>query len=200
MENERDVIRISCLFPTMVICHLAALAAAQQTTPQVPTVEFTVEVLGSKVAEFNAKMDEYAALRSRLQKGLPDLVVTDKPTEIQRAEQLLAARIRQARAGAGRHDIFTDQSRRAFRQMLRPLTTAATCAFIHDDNPGEWFWAVNSEYPKQHPVSSVPPSMLDVLPRLPEDVFYRFLDTDLVLHDARANIMLDRIDNAIRCP
>ena len=152
------MIRISCLFATMAMCHLAALAAAQQTTPQVPTVEFTVEVLGSKVAEFNAKMDEYARLRRRLQKGLAGLVVTDKPMEIRRAERLLAERIRQARADAGRHDIFTDESRRAFRQMLRPLTTAANCEFIRDDNPGEWGWAVNSEYPKRRPVSSVPPS------------------------------------------
>ena len=184
----------------MAVCQLAANAAAQQTTPQLPVVEFTVEVLGSKVAEFNTKMDDYAKLRSTLQKGLPALAVTANPIEIQQAERLLAERIRKARAGAGRHDIFTDETRRAFRQMLRGVTTAATCAFIRDDNPGEWFWAVNSEYPKHHPVSSVPPAMLAVLPRLPEDVFYRFLDTDLVLHDTKANIMLDRIDNAIRCP
>jgi hypothetical protein len=48
-------------------------------------------------------------------------------------------------------------------------------------------------------VSTVPPSILAVLPRLPEDVMYRFLDRDLILHDLRANIILDRIDNAIRC-
>ena len=192
--------RISRLLAIMAVCQLAANAAAQQTTPQLPVVEFTVEVLGSKVAEFTAKMDDYAKLRSTLQKGLPALEVTAKPSEIEQAERLLAERIRKARTGARRHDIFTEETRHAFRQMLRPVTTAATCAFLRDDNPSEWFWAVNSEYPKQHPVSSVPPSMLDVLPRLPEDVFYRFLDTDLVLHDARANIMLDRIDNAIRCP
>lgn len=191
--------RRSRLFAVVIVCQLTAHAAAQQTTPQLPVVEFTVEVLGSKVAEFDARMDEYAKLRSSLQKGLPALVVTDNPSEIQRAERLLAARIRKARAGAGRHDIFTEETRRAFRQILRPVTTAATCAFVRDDNPGEWGWAVNDEYPKQHPVSSVPPAMLAVLPRLPEDVFYRFLDTDLILHDTKANVMLDRIDNAIRC-
>jgi hypothetical protein len=191
---------ISRLLAAIAMCQLAAHAAAQQSSPQLPTVEFTVEVLGSKAAEFTARMDEYAKLRSTLQKGLPALAVTDNPIEIQRAERLLAARIRRARAGAGRHDIFTAETRRAFRQLLRPVTTAATCAFIHDDNPGEWGWAVNAEYPKHRPVSSVPPSMLAALPRLPDDVFYRFLDTDLVLHDTRANIMLDRIDNAIRCP
>jgi hypothetical protein len=178
---------------------LSATVVAQQPPPQVPAVDFTVEVIGSKVAEFSAKMDEYAALRQALQKGLPELVVTDNPTEIQRAERLLAARIRKARSGARRHDIFTEDSRRAFRQLLRPLATEGNCAFIADDNPGEWGWAVNSEYPKQHMISSVPPSMLAVLPRLPDDVYYRFLDTDLVLHDTRANILLDRIDNAIDC-
>jgi len=192
--------RISRLLAIMAVCQLAANAAAQQTTPQLPVVEFTVEVLGSKVAEFTAKMDDYAKLRSKLQKGLPALAVTANPNEITQAEQLLAERIRKARAGARRHDIFNEATRHAFRQMLRPVTTAATCAFIRDDNPSEWFWAVNAEYPKNHPVSSVPPAMLAVLPELPEDVFYRFLDTDLVLHDTKANVMLDRIDNAIRCP
>jgi hypothetical protein len=192
--------RTSRLLAIMAVCQLAADAAAQQTTPQLPVVEFTVEVLGSKVAEFSAKMDDYAKLRSTLQKGLPALAVTAKPSEIEEAERLLAERIRKARTGARRHDIFTDETRRAFRQMLRPVTTAATCAFLRDDNPSEWFWAVNAEYPKNHPISSMPPAMLAVLPRLPEDVFYRFLDTDLVLHDTKANVMLDRIDNAIRCP
>jgi hypothetical protein len=41
--------------------------------------------------------------------------------------------------------------------------------------------------------------MLAVLPRLPDDVWYRFLERDLILHDSRANIILDRIDDAIRC-
>src|SRR5204863_10126485 len=132
--------RISFLLASMAVCQLSARAAAQQPAPQVPTVEFTVEVLGSKVAEFNGKMDDYARLRSKLQQGLPTLKVTTDPAEIHRAETLLAERIRQARADARRHSIFTEETRRAFRQMLRPVTTAATCAFLHDDNPGEWFW------------------------------------------------------------
>lgn len=41
--------------------------------------------------------------------------------------------------------------------------------------------------------------MLGVLPTLPDDVQYRFLDRDLILYDTRANMMLDRIPSAIRC-
>lgn len=164
-----------------------------------PTIEFTVEVLGDKLADFTTRMDAYAVLRRSLEQGLPPLKVTDDPSEILRAERLLAQRIRKARAGAGRGDIFTEDIRRGFRQLLRPVTNPATCALIDDDNPGEFQYPINSEYPKDRPLSTVPAAMLGVLPRLPADVFYRFLDTDLILHDLRANVILDRIDNAIRC-
>jgi len=186
------------MFFAAVMMFLAP-AFAQQPPAQLPVVEFNIEVLGDTLSDFTAKMDAYAALRRSLQEGLPELAVTDRPIEIRQAEQLLAQRIREARAGAGRGDIFTEKIRRGFRQLLRPVTNAATCEVIRDDNPGEFSYAVNSDYPKNKPFSSVPAAMLAVLPRLPEDVWYRFLDRDLILHDSRANVILDRIDDAVRC-
>jgi hypothetical protein len=177
----------------------AVAEQAPQPQPAAPAVEFNVEVLGSKVAEFTTKMDAYSALRRSLEVGLPPLKVTDKPSDIVRAETLLAERIRRARAGTRRGDIFTEETRRAFRQLLRPVTNAGTCEAIRDDNPGEFSYAVNATYPKDRPLSTVPPSILAALPRLPEDVWYRFLRRDLILHDSRANVILDRIDEAIRC-
>ena len=190
---------------TLITAFLAQSAFAQQPSPapkpspQLPVVEFNVEVLGTKLSDFTAKMDAYAALRRSLEEGLPALAVTDSPDEILRAERALAARIRRARAGTGRGDIFTEDIRRGFRQLLRSVTNAAVCEGIRDDNPGEFAYAVNSEYPKDRPLSTVPVAVLAVLPRLPEDVWYRFLRRDLILHDSRANIILDRIDEAIRC-
>lgn len=164
-----------------------------------PAIEMRVEVVGGALADFATTMDAYAALRRSLQVGLPELRVTDQPSEIHEAERLLAARIRHARAGARRGDIFTEQVRRAFRQLLRPVTNAVTCEVIRADNPGEFPYQVNAAYPKTKPLSTVPAGMLAVLPRLPDDVFYRFLERDLILHDSRANIILDRIDDAVRC-
>ena len=178
---------------------LAPCAAAAQDPRQVPAVEFTVEVLGTTFTEFTSKMDAYAALRRSLQEGLPELRVTDRPAEIRAAEQALAARIRHARAGASRGDIFTDDIRRAFKQLLRKAANAGTCEAIRDDNPGEFGWDVNGEYPKDKPLSTVPASIVSMLPSLPEDVSYRFLGRDLILHDSRANIILDRIDDATPC-
>jgi hypothetical protein len=185
--------------------HLAALAtclgrpALAQDVPQLPVIELRVEVVGGALADFTSTMDAYAALRRSLQTGLPELRVTDQPAEIHEAERLLAARIRDARRGARRGDIFTEQVRRAFRQLLRPVTNAVTCEVIRQDNPGEFPYEVNAAYPKTKPLSTVPAAMLAVLPRLPDDVWYRFLERDLILHDSRANIILDRIDDAVRC-
>src|SRR6188768_251402 len=113
------------VFVVAMLCHTRAFA--QPPAAGLPVVEFNVEVLGNTLGDFTAKMDAYAALRRSLQEGLPPLAVTDRPDEIRQAEQLLAQRIRQARAGTGRGDIFTEQIRRGFRQLLRPLTNAATC-------------------------------------------------------------------------
>ena len=181
------------------VAQSAPLQPPSQQQPQLPVIEFTVEVLGTTLSEFTAKMDAYAALRQSLQKGLPTLRLTDNPAEILNAERLLAAQIRKARAGEGRGDIFTEPIRRGFKQLLRPVANAGICEAIRDDNPREFQYPVNAEYPKDKPLSTVPPSILAVLPRLPEDVWYRFLGRDLILHDSRANIILDRIDDAIRC-
>jgi hypothetical protein len=184
----------------MMVLALAGRPSFAQGPPQLPTADFTVEVLGGKLSDFAAKMDAYASLRESLQVGLPQLRVTDKPSELQEAERLLAARIRHARSGTGRGDIFTEDIRRGFRQLLRPVTTATICVTILEDNPGEFRYEVNATYPKDKPLSTVPAAVLGVLPRLPDDVWYRFLGRDLILHDSRANIILDRIDDAVRCP
>jgi hypothetical protein len=183
----------------LVVLSAHPRAAQQQQPQQLPTVEFTVEVLGTTMSEFVAKMDAYATLRRSLQEGLPQLRITDRPAEILEAERALAARIRRARGDARRGDIFTEDIRRAFRQTLRRITDAGICEAIRDDNPSEFGWDVNGEYPKDKPVSTVPPSIVSALPRLPDHVFYRFLGRDLILHDTSANIILDRIDDAIRC-
>jgi hypothetical protein len=44
----------------------------------------------------------------------------------------------------------------------------------------------------------VPPHILAVLPRLPDDIEYRFLGRHLILLDTRANVILDRIPYAVQ--
>jgi hypothetical protein len=181
---------------------VAALACAANAGAQVPTpdpADFRVQIWGFAAVDFNTRMSGYAALRSTLQRGLAVLMVTDDPRDILRAERVLARRIRHARAGANGGEIFTPEIVAAFKGILRLETRASTCAGLMDDNPGAISYRINGTYPKREPLSTVPPTILNRLPGLPDDVQYRFLGEHLILHDTRANVILDRIANAIEC-
>lgn len=70
---------------------------------------------------------------------------------------------------------------------------------IKDEGPGAggFPFKVNDVYPKEQPLGTVPPNILAALPVLPEDTEYRFIDRHLILHDARANLIIDYMPNAI---
>jgi hypothetical protein len=77
--------------------------------------------------------------------------------------------------------------------------SASTWAAIMDGNPGEFPHEINATYKRSKSVSTVPPNILALLPRLPDDIQYRFVGRHLILHDTRANVIIDRIPYAIRC-
>ncbi len=185
--------------PIVTLLLLAALAP-QPPQPATQVPDFKVQIWGGAAADFTARMSAYEALRAKLGEGLPQLEVTDDPAEILRAENLLAARIREARSGARRGSIFSSSIRRAFKRALESETDRGRCEAIRDDNPGEFDFPINGTYPKHRPLSTVPPSILSALPELPPDVYYRFLGRNLVLHDTRANVILDEIAHAVSCP
>jgi len=163
------------------------------------TPDFRVKVWGYIEADFSTRVWNYSELRSKLEKGLPPLTVTDDPAEITTAVHVLAERIRAARAGAQEGEIFTPTISVEFRKVLLVEMNASTWASIMDDNPGEFSSQINGTYPEERPLSTVPPNILAVLPRLPDDVQYRFVGRHLVLLDTRAGVILDRIPYAIKC-
>lgn len=181
---------------------LLSTGASAQTpaTESRATADFKIEVWGIAAADFDARMLIYSELRADLQQGLPPLRLTDNPREILKAEHALAKRIRAVRSDAHGGEIFTPEISSAFRHALVLETRASTCASILDDNPGAFSYEVNDTYPKRRPLSTVPPGILMLLPRLPADVEYRFLGRHLILRDTRANVILDRIRDAIACP
>jgi hypothetical protein len=127
------------------------------------------------------------------------LVITTNPDEIERAESLLAARIRTARARAKRGEIFTRPITRAFKRALELEIDRSTWWSIMDDNPGEFDRTLNGRYPKTKPLSTMPPNILAALPGLTGDLEFRFVGRDLILRDGRANVIIDVMKHAIKC-
>jgi hypothetical protein len=60
--------------------------------------------------------------------------------------------------------------------------------------------AINLAYPDGAPSSSVPSSLLLVLPRLPEQVKYGFIGRALILRETEADLVLDFIRDAVPDP
>ena len=167
------------------------------TPPDVPRFGVEVEVFGGVMADFSARVSAYSELRSELTKGLPPLTVDD-PAQVQNAVHALAAKIRVARKRAKRGDIFTPAIARAFQKALRKVDDS-TWADIADDNPGEFSKRINASYPEDKPYSTVPPNILAILPKLPDDMEYHFLGRHLILLDTRASVIVDWIPMAIQC-
>ena len=161
--------------------------------------DFTVQIWGDAVADFSARVRAYVELRDRLAVGLPPLIITLNPADITRAEEALAHRLRHARKDVREGNVFAPPISAAFRLALLPVLDAETIIAIMDENPGEFSHRVDGTYPKERTVSTVPANILAVLPELPADIQYRFLGRHLVLHDIRANVIVDRMTCAIEC-
>ena len=182
----------------------APLLTGAQTPGNVDSApaDFSMVVQGTfdagTLAEFNRRVQDYAALRSRLEVGLPPLVVTTNADEIERFEHRLADRLRQARRSR-RGRIFSHAMAAQVKRMLAARADSATIAAIMEDGPGEVDIDVNETYAKKHPLATMPPNLLLLLPDLPKDLEYRFIGRHLVLRDARANLIVDEIPYAILC-
>ncbi len=190
---------IRVLLAAALLTATGAVCTAQTDDSRQQTPNFKVEVWGSSQGDFGKLVNAYADLRAKLQVGAPVLSVTDDPKEITKAETILAARIRAARPGAKRGDIFTRAIGAAFRKVLWSEMNERTWAAIMDENPEEFEHAILGTYPKTRPLSTVPPNILAKLPALPPRIEYRFLGRDLILHDTDANVIVDRLPHAISC-
>ena len=147
------------------------------------------------IAEFHKRVTEYAELHEKLEKTLTPL--PDKPTpelisEHQRALERLLVR---ARADAKTGDIFSAPIRAYFRRQIARVLEGPSGQAVLDSILDEDTRAVrpriNSRYPPNIPVSNVPPQILLVLPRLPDQLEYRFIGERLVLMDSDAHVILD---------
>ena len=186
-----------------VLVSVPIVATAQTPSNVVATEpDFTIVVQGTfdaeTTAEFNRRLQDYVALRSRLEVGLPPLVVTDNPDEIEHFEHSLARRIDDAR-GSRRGQLFAPAMEGQLKRMLVIQADATTIAAIMDDGPGEFDIDINETYSKKRSLGTMPPKLLLQLPELPRDLYYRFVGRHLILYDGRANIIVDEIPYALQC-
>lgn len=150
------------------------------------------------LAEFNERVTEYAELHRKLEATLPALPKETTPEVIDRHQRALQKLLMEARKDARPGDILTPGAQKVFREVFarvfRGQEGGELKGTIQDDNPGKVGLRVNARYPDQIPLSTVPPQVLSALPKLPEDLEYRFVGDRLILLDKHAHTVADYMD------
>ena len=189
LDRRRRVSRMAQL----IVLVLAFGAAGHRTTAQ------EVNPRGLAVLEFNKRLADYVSLHKRAAGKVPALKETDSPAQIAAREQMLGEAIRQARAGAKPGELFEpvasivrevvkeDWSRRSVRERKALLLEV----------PKGMRVVPNMVYPTTLPLATSPPALIQVLPRLPDELEYRFMGRHLILRDVKANVVIDVLEHVV---
>jgi hypothetical protein len=155
------------------------------------------------IKEFVRRVNDYAALHKKLEATLPPLPKQTDPKIIDQHERALATLIQDARKGAKQGDIFSGQMQALVRRLLAPIFAGAEGAHVRaeimdNEDKGDVTLTPSARYPDVIPVSTVPPQVLQNLPKLPEDMEYRFVRQNLILFDPHAHIIPDWVPQAFK--
>jgi hypothetical protein len=151
--------------------------------------------------DFLKRVDAYVAVHKKQEATLPSLSKQMTPQEIDTHQRALSKLMQAARPAAKPGDVLSPAMQRLIRTLLRPIFAGKDGRQIKDEildkeYKGTVKLAVNGRYPDDVPVSTMPPQVLEALPKLPEELEYRFIQNSLILFDTHAHIIADYMDRA----
>jgi hypothetical protein len=155
------------------------------------------------IKEFTRRVDDYVALHKKLEASLPPLPKQTNPQVIDQHERALAKLLQEARKTAKQGDIFTPPMQALVRRLMRPVFSGSDGAHVRaeildNESKGTVTLTPNGRYPDEIPVSTVPPQVLSNLPKLAEELEYRFVRQNLILFDPHAHIIPDWVPQAFK--
>ena len=191
-----------------VACTRDAAAPPEATTKSPETAPPTKRVVGplseadaAALATMNDRLKAYLDQHRKVEETLPTLPKEATPKQIDQNQRAFEHRLREERKGAKPGNIFTPEAQAVIKRLLAAVFDGPDgkqlLASILDENPVGMKMAVNMRYPDEVPISTMPPEVLQTLPKLSEDMEYRFIGRHLILLDAHAHIIADYIENAI---
>jgi hypothetical protein len=190
----RASIRSAFLGALLIGLASGTIAAASRATSQAKTPPVNATALA--ITDFLKRVDDYAALHKKLEGTLPRLAKQTTPQEIDVNERALTKLVQDARNNARQGDLFTPAMQRFVRTVLRPIFSGKEGAQIKNEildkeYKGNVKLVVNGRYPDEVPVSTMPPQVLAALPKLPDELEYRFIQNHLILFDSHAHMIAD---------
>lgn len=186
-------------------CALAVAGAVSLVTAstfaQAPaSARQPVNAEAAALQEFQMRLDGYLKLRASLVKGLKPLAPTPNPAELAARQAALAAAIKKARAAARPGDLVPPNVAAQIAKAIGDDFTRRSAAderATFSEVPNAVRPAINQTYPADAALPTVPPLLLLNLPRLPDNLQYRFYARHMLLLDADAQIIVDYIPNVL---
>jgi hypothetical protein len=160
------------------------------------------------VKQFSDRVDQYSAIRKAAMVKVGAPPKNAKPEQLEKYEKALVQAIRDARPNAKQGDIFSADIQPLFNKLLKEHLAGPVNKENRDiakqGNPksdagvGEQppVIQVNAVYPKSASLSTIPPTLLLQLPKLPMDMEYRFVGNTLILWDNISNLIVDFMQGA----
>ena len=204
--------------PALVFSALLILAVAackrdvppppEATTKSPESAPATKRVVGplseadaAALATMNDRLKAYVEIHKKVEDDIPKRPTDATPEQIDAHQREFEKRIRAARASAKQGEIFTPEAQPVIRRLLAAVFDGPEgkqlLASVLDENPAGMKLTVNMRYPDSVPVSTMPPEVLQTLPKLSEDMEYRFIGRHLILLDAHSHVVADFIPDAI---
>lgn len=184
----------------VVAITLSGLISVEASTAERQVAAASVDEVAA-LAQFDAAIAKYMALRQRLRNELAGPVPNSTAPELTRATDSIAAAIQRARAGAREGNIFSAPVamvvKRWVGDVVRRDNLAATLADIDDETPTVKAPSIHLRFPAASHLATMPPSLLAALPALPKELEYRIVGGYLVLRDVDAALILDYIPAAV---
>jgi hypothetical protein len=153
--------------------------------------------------DFNHRVDQYVRLHRRLERALPPEQLFDDLEDMSGAVDALHEAIADTRPNARAGNMFTAAvattlSRALERSIADNGYTAAEVLAAMNVGylPGMPEPEINGRFPVQRDIQ-VWPALLAVLPVLPRELHYRFVNRDLVLVDSHADLVVDILKDAL---
>ncbi len=196
-----NMVRLMAAAAAVTAATIAPAADAKpSTTPIHRRAAPISQADANAIQGFEARLKDYLALHRKLEATLPKLSKEATPQDIDKNQRALGGLIKSERAGAKRGDFFTPGMQSIVRRMIDALLKGQGKAIensIMDENPGVPALQINDRYPDKVPLSTMPPQVLETLPKLEEDLEYRFIGKKLVLLDTHAHIVVDMTENVL---
>lgn len=153
------------------------------------------------VSAFLKKVKDYVELHRKLDGTLKEVSSSATARDIEDHQVALQNLLRNARANAKQGEFFDRDTRAYFRRQISRATTGPHGQEIRDsimeENPRAVRLAVNARYPEGLAFTTTPPQVILLLPRLPDELEYRFVGDRLVLLDSHALTVVDYIEGAL---